>query len=79
MPGLSTRLDNGEDIAKPAGVRCKYLTAAGCGIYEVRPGVCRRFECDFKRGMKGFDKHPFELGYFGKDRHLFVLKHRTFD
>lgn len=25
--------------------RCIYLTKTGCGIYEVRPTICREFDC----------------------------------
>ncbi|MEI6790917.1 MAG: YkgJ family cysteine cluster protein [Myxococcaceae bacterium] len=75
VPGLSTRFDTGEDLAKPAGVPCKYLNSAGCTIYEVRPGVCRRFQCDWKLGLKEFPEQnaPLRIGYFGKNRHLFVI------
>ena len=75
VPGLSTRFDTGEDLVKPAGVPCKYLGNQGCTIYEVRAVVCRRFQCDWKRGVKGFpeDQPPLKAGYFGKNRHLFVI------
>ena len=39
----------------PAGVLmvrqhkpCKYLTEAGCSIYENRPEACREFMCEYK-------------------------------
>lgn len=70
-PGFSTRLDNAEDIAKPAGVPCRFLTAEGCGIYEVRPLVCRTFKCDYLKGRQGFAA-PALVGYFG-------LRGRRFD
>ncbi len=25
------------------GIKCSYLTEKGCGIYEVRPAICRLF------------------------------------
>lgn len=52
--GYSTRLDTGEDIAKPAGQACVHLTPKGCGIYDVRPVVCRRFLCDWRLGKQGY-------------------------
>jgi hypothetical protein len=30
---------------KPYGVPCQHLIQIGCGIYEERPPVCRRFAC----------------------------------
>lgn len=75
VPGLSTRLDTGEDLAKPAGVPCKYLGDQGCGIYAVRAPVCRRFQCDWKLGLKGFPEEdpPLKVGYFGKNRYRFSI------
>jgi hypothetical protein len=35
-------------LHKKAGVCCPYLTTAGCGIYETRPGVCREFLCGWR-------------------------------
>ena len=32
-------------LGKPQGVRCRYLTDQGCGIYETRPEECRRYYC----------------------------------
>jgi hypothetical protein len=55
QPGYTTRYDTGEDIAKPAGISCRFLTDQGCGIYEARPQVCRKFRCDWLQGRKGFD------------------------
>jgi Fe-S-cluster containining protein len=73
--GYSTRLDNAEDIAKPAGERCRFLTDKGCGIYEVRPIVCRGFKCDWLQGRKGFAAQdaPPKVGYFGLKGSLFVI------
>ena len=34
--------------AKPAGVPCRHLTKAGCGIYESRPGTCRAWLCGWR-------------------------------
>ncbi len=52
--GYSTLLDTGEDVAKPAGVPCRFLTASGCSVYLFRPIVCRVFACDWLSGRKGF-------------------------
>lgn len=66
-PGYSTRLDTAEDIAKPAGRACRYLTSEGCGIYEVRPLVCRQFACDWLLGEKNFgpSDSPLNTGRIG--------------
>lgn len=66
-PGFSTRLDNAEDIAKPAGKACAYLTGRGCSIYEVRPLVCRQFACDWLLGEKKFgpEDSPMNTGRIG--------------
>jgi Fe-S-cluster containining protein len=64
--GYTTRFDNGEDIAKPAGVPCRYLTNQGCGIYEVRPQLCRKFKCDWLQKRKGLraEDAPMYIGAF---------------
>lgn len=74
-PGYSTRFDNGEDIAKKAGEPCRYLTKKGCGIYAVRPIVCRSFKCDWLKGRKGFlaSDHPQKVGYFSVDKDRFSV------
>jgi hypothetical protein len=66
-PGYSTRLDTAEDIAKPAGKACSYLTAQGCSIYEARPLVCRQFACDWLLGEKKFGPQdsPMNTGRIG--------------
>ena len=65
QPGYTTRLDNGEDVAKPAGEKCRFLADHGCGIYEHRPAVCRKFACDWLQGRKGFHQEatPHQVGY----------------
>lgn len=40
---------NSPDFAKPAGVPCVHLTAAGCGIHAVRPHICRTWFCVWRR------------------------------
>ena len=66
-PGHSTLPDTGEDIAKPAGVKCRYSTDSGCLIYERRPPVCRGFRCDWLQGRKGFglEDSPANTGVIG--------------
>ncbi len=34
-----------EDLKKPAGVACRHLAGAGCGIYGDRPSSCAAFVC----------------------------------
>jgi hypothetical protein len=34
-------------FSKPRGVPCPYLADTGCAIYEDRPDLCRRFECEW--------------------------------
>ncbi|MCX6127945.1 MAG: YkgJ family cysteine cluster protein [Proteobacteria bacterium] len=66
-PGFTTRLDNAEDLAKPAGRMCAYLGPKGCTIYEHRPLVCRQFACDWLLGEKKFgpEDSPLETGRLG--------------
>jgi hypothetical protein len=37
------------DMLKPAGQMCLHCTGTGCGVYAVRPNVCREWECAYKR------------------------------
>jgi len=37
------------DMLKPAGQMCLHCTGAGCGVYAVRPNVCREWDCAYKR------------------------------
>ncbi len=37
------------EFSKPPGAVCCHSQAAGCGIYETRPGLCRRFFCGWRR------------------------------
>ncbi|MFY7929993.1 MAG: YkgJ family cysteine cluster protein [Oligoflexus sp.] len=66
-PGFSTRLDTGEDLAKPSGISCPYLGPRGCTIYDARPLVCRQFACDWLMGQKGFgpEDSPLRTGVIG--------------
>ena len=36
------------DIQKRSGTTCKHCTGSGCGIYETRFDVCRRFYCGWR-------------------------------
>ncbi len=40
---------NTPEFAKPAGVACVNLTAAGCGIHATRPRICRTWFCAWRR------------------------------
>jgi len=76
QPGFSTRLDNNDDIAKKAGEPCRFLAEHGCGIYEVRPLVCRRFRCDWLKNRKGFEfkDSPLKTGFFSLKGTIFIIK-----
>jgi hypothetical protein len=37
------------DLVKPAGSPCVHLSAGGCGIHAVRPGICRTWFCAWRR------------------------------
>lgn len=39
---------NKPDIQKRSGVACRHCTGHGCGIYETRPDVCRRYYCAWR-------------------------------
>ena len=43
-PGFQAR-EGEAPFEKPPGVPCPHLVTIGCGIYDERPPVCRRFEC----------------------------------
>ncbi|MBP6219009.1 MAG: YkgJ family cysteine cluster protein [Oligoflexales bacterium] len=78
-PGYSTRLDTEEDISKPAGVACRYLTEKACSIYEVRPKVCRAFNCDWKEKRSGYAPGdiPQHSGCIGvRGNQMFFLKEK---
>lgn len=36
------------EFRKPAQTLCPHHTGRGCGIYEIRPGVCREFLCGWR-------------------------------
>ena len=37
------------DFKKPAGTPCTHLASGGCGIYAVRPHICRTWFCGWRR------------------------------
>ena len=43
------------EFAKGTYEACKHLCETGCGIYAERPGSCRRFECQWLRGVLEVD------------------------
>ncbi|HEY4029904.1 MAG TPA: hypothetical protein VGM25_06135 [Caulobacteraceae bacterium] len=44
------------DMIKPADQMCMHCTGQGCAIYESRPGVCRSWDCVWRR----IDTMPME-------------------
>lgn len=53
-----------DHLAKPAQVRCCNLDSyRGCGIYENRGEVCRRYQCLWLRGALGVGNRPDKLGF----------------
>lgn len=66
-PGYSTTLDEGVDIAKPAGIPCQFLDNNGCSNYDNRPLVCRQFKCDWLTGRTGYrnEDSPQNIGFIG--------------
>ncbi len=52
------------ELDKPAGQPCKHLTAKGCGIYDSRPDVCRRFECNWLAGRGDDYARPDVVGAY---------------
>jgi hypothetical protein len=37
--------------AKPYGQKCVHCTGKGCGVYDVRPSICRGYQCLWKFGL----------------------------
>lgn len=37
------------ELKKPANVACRHATGHGCGVYEVRPDICRVWFCLWRR------------------------------
>lgn len=75
QPGYTTRYDTGEDIAKPAGLPCRFLQSTGCSIYDVRPQLCRKFKCDWLQGRKGLRENdaPSLKGSFSVNGNSFQI------
>jgi hypothetical protein len=45
---MCCKLPHIEELEKPAGRWCRHaVTGKGCGIYESRPQICRRFYCQW--------------------------------
>jgi hypothetical protein len=59
-------------LQKPEGQVCPNCTGAGCAIYDSRPGVCRTFNCAWKRiPSMPPETRPDRLGVmFTLERHL---------
>jgi hypothetical protein len=43
------------ELEKGTYEACTHLCEVGCGIYADRPGSCRRFECQWLRGVLEVD------------------------
>jgi hypothetical protein len=53
------------ELTKLSGSVCRHSNAAGCDIYESRPGVCRRFFCGWRRNaLIPEDWRPDRSGIF---------------
>ena len=39
---------NKPEIQKQSGAACRHCTQTGCGIYQTRPPVCRRYYCAWR-------------------------------
>ena len=65
---LCCRLLRVDDLAKLGGVPCTYLRdpaadgAAGCGVHELRPEICRGYRCLWLRGSFDDADRPDRLG-----------------
>ena len=51
-----------DELAKLGGTPCQKLGADGCGIYETRPQVCRRYRCLWLSGGLREEDRPDQLG-----------------
>lgn len=45
------------------GVSCKYLTCSGCGIYEKRPTVCKKYQCAWSQYLFPEEMRPDKCGF----------------
>ncbi len=49
-------------LNKPAGVWCPHVVLGkGCGIYETRPGICRKFQCLWLMSHTDQQKTPMPM------------------
>ena len=60
------------ELQKPEGQVCTNCTGSGCAVYDSRPGVCRTFNCAWKRiPSMPPETRPDKLGVmFTLERHL---------
>ena len=60
------------ELHKPEGQVCPNCTGSGCAVYDARPGVCRTFNCAWKRiPSMPPETRPDRLGVmFTLERHL---------
>lgn len=60
------------ELQKAEGEVCPHCTGSGCAVYETRPGVCRTFNCAWKRiPTMPLETRPDHLGVmFTLERHL---------
>lgn len=63
--GYTLTLDGQVDLAKPAGVPCRFVCESGCTIYENRAPICRRFRCDWLEGRRGAEFSPLQSRIIG--------------
>lgn len=47
-----------EELGKPSGHRCEFVTKEGCSIYAQRPHPCRMFECLWLMGFGAKGHRP---------------------
>jgi len=53
-----------DELRKLGGVPCPELRAdpPGCGIHQIRPGICRRYQCLWLQGKLDEEDRPDRLG-----------------
>lgn len=54
-------IDNGTIADHPAGMPCPHLSGV-CTAYDVRPPVCRVFQCEWSLGMGTVEERPDKSG-----------------
>lgn len=45
------------------GKSCPFLKEGGCGIYEIRPSVCRKYFCAWAQELLDYDMRPDRCGF----------------